>query len=90
MCICLQGTEDTREGAQKEEPGCGHHQPSQLGGPTGLLMTPGQQSGTRAREGRAPSTAVGVVNRASEKDENLSPSEFPAPSGMKRLLVCSC
>lgn len=34
-----------------------------------------------------PRTAVGVVNRAGEKNENLSPSEFPALSGMKRLLV---
>lgn len=58
--------------------------------PSWLLMVPGQQPGTGAREGRAPSTAVGVDNRASEKNENLSPSEFPALSGMKRLSACGC
>lgn len=94
--VCVVVSRELRhKGRCAEKAGCcrsghGNLLLSQLGGPSWLLMAPGQQPGTTAREGREPRAAVEVVNRTSEKNENLSPSEFPALSGMKRLLVCSC
>lgn len=95
LCMCIfVSREHEAQGKVCRKAACcsgpGNLLPPQLGGPSWLLMVPGQQPGPGAREGRVPSTAVGVDNRASEKNENLSPSEFPDLSGMKRFLVGSC
>lgn len=93
VCVFVSREHETQRRCAEKAACCSGHGnllPSQLGGPSWLLTAPGQEPGTGAREGKARRTTVGVDNRASEKNENLSPSEFPALSGMKRLSVCSC